>query len=166
METYKKVINERELAKTIDYLDTANSDIIAALKNKEAAYKNKADLMKKLRQLETEIELEEAEAIMKIQGESSRSQYVIINGEKFPLTNDTTREAYMKSASKELRRELGKIKADLAKIDIELEKANDYKFEIKEVADNIRAKAGLQASLLEYLSNTCLIDDLGTGNKG
>lgn len=149
---YTRLIKEEELAKTIKALELANADILTALKGKDETYQNKADLMKRARELETEIDLEEAEAIMKIKGESSRSQYVMIDGEKYPLTNDTARGAYMKSASRKQREELGKVQAELTRIEVGLDKANEQKYAVKELADNIRAKAGLLSNLLQYLS--------------
>lgn len=147
------IINNNQLQLTVNQLDAGTSDILEAGEKKEEEYKNKADLLKEIRQLQTEIELAEAEAIMEIRGESSRSQYIIKDGEKVAMTNDTARDAYMATKSAKYRRKLAEKEAELARIDAKIREVNDKKGIITEGNEGVRAKAGLQAALLKYLSN-------------
>jgi len=147
------VVSDSELQLTVNHLDGGISDIIEVGSKKEELYSNKADLLKEIRQLETEIELAEAEAIMEIRGESSRSQYIMREGEKVAIGNDTAREALMKNKSAKYRKKLAEKEAELARIDQQLSEVNDEKSTVKESNESIRAKARLQAALLNYLAN-------------
>jgi len=147
------VVSDSELQLTVNHLDGGISDIIEAGAKKEELYNNKADLLKEIRELETEIELAEAEAIMEIRGESSRSQYIMRDGEKVAIGNDTAREALMKNNSAKYRKKLAAKEAELARIDQKLSEVNDEKGTVKESNESIRAKARLQAALLNYLAN-------------
>lgn len=148
-----RVLDPAEIQATIKQLDAGCSDVIHAGDEKEKLYQEKAELVKRKTQLETDIKLVEAQAIMDIRGDSSRNQYIINDdGEKVAMTNDTMRDAYRRNKSKDQRAELAEVEAKIAKIDQQLADAVDKKDTVKEVNENIRAKAALQAALLEYLS--------------
>lgn len=147
---YLKILSPEALVDSINQLNAATQDIIEKGAAKEKAYSNKGELLKQKRQLETRIELEEAEAIMEIRGEA-RSQYVMIGGEKVALTNDTARDAYRRTASKAARQELADVEADIAKLEVDNFKATDAWYTAKEASDKVQAKAQLQAVLLNFL---------------
>jgi len=144
------ILSPQRIEDTIAQLDSAVSEVLAAGENLDAAYQNRAELLKKRTQLETEIKLVEADAIMQIRGEA-RSQYVMLGNEKVALTNDTTRDAYRRMASKTQREELAVIEAEIAAIEAKIEQAKEKRNTVKEANDSIRAKANVQAALLNYL---------------
>lgn len=146
------VIAANKIADTIAELNAGIDDILKVGQAKEAAYANKKELIKQKLELDTEIKLAESDAIMEIRGEA-RSQYVMIEGEKVMLGNDQARDAYRRMASKDLRRQLAQIEGQIAAIDVDIAKANDNWYSSKDANDNIRAKARVQSSLLEFLSN-------------
>lgn len=144
------VLSAQKLEDTIAQLDTAVADVLAAGEELDAAYKNKGELLRSKGQLETEVKLEEAQAIMEIRGEA-RSQYAMVGDEKVLLTNDTARDAYRRMASKAQRLELARVEAELAQLDAGIEQAKEKRNTVKEANDSIRAKGNIQAALLNYL---------------
>ena len=145
------VLSAQRLEDTIAQLDSAVSEVLSAGEGLDAAYKNKGELLRRKAQLETEVKLEEAQAIMEIRGEA-RSQYVMVGSEKVLLTNDTARDAYRRMASKVQREQLAEVEADLAKLDAEIEQAKEKRNTVKEANDSIRAKGNIQAALLNFLA--------------
>lgn len=148
---FLQVLNPNEIAATVDQLDAAVQAVVEKGEAKEATYGEKPQLMKRRTQLETDVKLTEANALMQVQGEG-RNQYVVIDGVKSYLGNDQARDAYRRMMSKESREELARINAEINAVDIELQKATDSWYTAKEAADSIRAKANLQAALLNFLA--------------
>lgn len=144
------ILGVDKLHATINQLDSATAEILTAGQANELAYGNKSDLIKQSRQLETEIKLAESEAIMQIEG-SGKDAYVVIAGRKTALTNDQSRDAYRRMASKTQREELAQVEGAMAKIDVEIAKAKEKYFATQESSQNIRAKAHVQAALLNFL---------------
>jgi len=145
------VLSPPTIQDTLLQLESAVSDVLAAGVELDEAYGERAALGKKRVQLETEIKLTEAEAIMKIKGEA-RSQYVEIGSEKVALTNDTVRDAYRRMSSKPQREELATVNAGLYFIDVNIERAKEKRNTAKEANDSIRARANIQAALLNFLA--------------
>ncbi|MCY8609932.1 hypothetical protein G3M81_12540 [Bacillus paralicheniformis] len=150
-EGYDSVASPENVDFVVRTIDAAIEDVVEAGKKINAAYGDRASLMRRKAQIETEIQLKEAEAIMSIRGEG-RNQYVEVNGEKVALTNDTLRDAYRRTASKVERQELAGITAQLAKIEVELMAAKDDYATAKETADLLKARAHVQGNLLKFLS--------------
>jgi hypothetical protein len=148
---YMHLLSPASLAETLDSLDRAIGAEAAACDAKEASYGGKGDLLRQKNQLETSVKLTEAEAMSKVQGEG-KSQYVNMGGEKLYLTNDQARDAYRRMASKTDREELGRINAELGRIEVDQFKATDAWYGAKAVADSIGKKADLQAALLNFLA--------------
>lgn len=148
---YVPILAPDLLAKTMEQLDAVGYTIEEAGSKKEAIYANKPDLVKRKRDLEGQIKALEAEAIMQIQGEG-KSQYVEIAGTKVPLTNDTTRDAYRRTYTKAQREELAQVEGDIYRIEAELLPANDNWQKAVESAAIVKAKAGLQGALLNFLA--------------
>lgn len=149
---FLQVLNPNEIAATIDQLDAAVQAVVEKGEAKEAAYQEKPQLLRRRTQLETDVKITEAGALMKVQG-SGRDQYVVISGEKTYLGNDQARDAYRRMSSKEQREELARINGEVAALDADLQKATDSWYTAKEAADSIRAKANLQAALLSFLAH-------------
>lgn len=146
--TATPLVDEDKLQATIYQLDTGVADILEAGTLVEATYQNKAELLKQSRQLDTEIQLEEAHAIMSITGTGKDAYAILDNGTKVAITNDTARDAFRRMASKDYRNKQSAIDADVVKIDIELAKAKDAYSAKLEALQCIRAKANLQANIL------------------
>lgn len=146
------VIAPDRLADTVTQLDAAASDIIEKAKGREAVYGDKLSLLKRKTELETEIELKEAGAIMEIRGEA-RSQYAMVGGEKVTLSNEEARKAYAKMAAKEERKKLAEVEAELRQLEVQAFWAKDeYEAAVK-AGDQVQAKAHVQAGLLNLLGN-------------
>ena len=148
--TATPLVDDDKLQATVYQLDTGVSEILAAGEVVESTYQNKADLLKSARQLETEIQLAEAGAIMEIQG-TGKDAFAVVGGKKVAITNDTARDAFRRMASKEYRERQAAIEADISKIDIELARAKDTYGTKLEALACIRAKANLQANILANL---------------
>lgn len=151
MNQYLSLVSPESLKLTLDQLDFVINDIETKGKAKEEAYGEKGRLLKRKTQLDTDIKLVEAEAIMNIQGEG-RNQFVIIDDHQVALTNDTTRDAYRRKSSKTERLELANVESELAQLDAEIAQKNDAWYTAKETSENVRAKSNLQASLLNFLA--------------
>lgn len=149
--TYSGILNINKLEDTIAGLEAGIADSLAAGKLIEAAYLEKASLYKKKLQLETEIKLAEADAIMEIRGDG-KNQYAMVNGEQIPMPNETARDAYRRSVSGKYRRQLSEIDGDIASIDINIARAREKSGALKEANESLRARAHVQAALLNYLA--------------
>lgn len=148
---FTKILSDEELQATALQLDATVTELMEIGKEREGIYGDRAVLMKRARELQTEIQLAESEAIMQIQG-SGKDAFGIVNGQKVYLTNDTARDAYRRNASKAQRIELAEIEGKIAEIEANLAKLNDT-FNAKiEARRSIQAKANLQAAYLQYLS--------------
>ncbi|MCR9040904.1 hypothetical protein QRX25_10645 [Bacillus sp. L381] len=150
-EGYDSVIAPDNVQFVAQTIDAAIEDIVEAGQKVDAAYGERASLLKQKTTLETAVQLKEAEAIMQIQGEG-RSQYVIWNGEKIALTNDTLRDSYRRSAAESEHRQLADVKAQLAEIEVNIMAAKDAYATAKEAADLLKAKAHVQGNLLKFLA--------------
>ncbi|XJZ25985.1 hypothetical protein ACF5W4_11285 [Bacillota bacterium Lsc_1132] len=147
---FAPVIAPEKLADTVAQLDASVSDIIEKAQGREKAYGEKLSLLKRKRELETAIELKESEAIMNIRGES-RSQYVMVNGEKISLTNEESRKAYARMAAQEERKQMAEVESELLQLEQKSFWAKDeYEAAVK-AGDQVQAKAYVQAGLLNLL---------------
>lgn len=145
------VLSPEKIQDTLLQLDSAVSDVLKAGEELDEAYGERAELGKRRVQLETDVKLTEAEAIMLIEGEA-RSQYVVVGDKKVALNNDTARDAYRRMAAKPQREELAKINAELHSIEVNIEQAKEKRNTAKEANDSVRARANIQAALLNFLA--------------
>lgn len=150
------VVTDEQLINTISQLDAAVSDILEAGKRNEETYQEKAELVRRARQLETSIQLTEAEAICTIVG-SGKDAYGIYTYEdgssvKVSCSNDTQRDAFRRMFSADDRRELAKVEAEIKAIEVAQFKAKDDYDAKKEALSCIRVKAQLQAAALNFLA--------------
>ena len=150
------VVTDSQIINTISQLDAAVSDILEAGRKNEETYQNKADLARRARQLETSIQITEAEAINTICGTGKDAYGVITypNGTstKVSLNNDTQRDAFRRHFSAAERKELASVEADIKAIEVAQFKAREDLEAKKEALSCIRAKAELQAAALTYLA--------------
>lgn len=148
---FTNFLSEEELKATCLQLDAAVAEVIEIGTEREGYYGDRAALMKRARELQTEIQLAESDAIMQIQG-TGKDAFGIVDGRPVYLTNDTARDAYRRNASKAQRIELAEVEGKLAEIESRIMKINDT-FNAKiEARRSIQAKANLQAAYLQYLS--------------
>lgn len=151
-QNYLPIIEGNKLYDTVAQLDASAQDIIDKAKGREEVYGERLSLIRRKRELETAIELSEAEAIMAIRGEA-RSQYVMVGDERVALSNEESRKAYARVSSKEHREQLAKVEAELFQLEQKAFWAKDsYEAAIK-AGDQVQAKANLQAGLLHMLGN-------------
>ena len=148
---YLGIISPEKLADTVLQLDTTVSDVIETGAAKEAAYGNKRELMRQRSTMETAVKLKEAEAIMQIRG-AGKEAYVEIDGQRTFLTNDTARDAFRRMASGAEREELARVNGELEALSVDTAQANDAWYKVTEAAGAIKAKAAVQAALLNFLS--------------
>jgi len=148
---YDSIVTADKIAFTIQATDAAVSDVVSAGQAVDKAYGERASLLKQKTQLDTAVQLTEANAIMQIRGEA-RSQYVMVEGEKVGLNNEEARKAYAKMASANERRQLAEIEAQLNEIEIKIMQAKDNYATAKEGADLVKAKAHVQGNLLNFLA--------------
>lgn len=150
------VVTDAQLLNTIAQLDAAVSDILEAGKRQEETYQNKADLVRKARQLETEIQITETDAINTICGSGKDAYGFIYNSDgtsvKVSLANDTQRDAFRRHYSYNSRKELASVEAEIRAIEVAQVKAKEDYDAKKEALSCIRAKAQLQAAALTYLA--------------
>lgn len=150
------VVTDNQIINTISQLDAAVSDILEAGRKNEETYQNKADLARRARQLETSIQITEAEAINTIIGTGKDAYGVITYSDgtstKVSLNNDTQRDAFRRHFSAAERKELASVEADIKAIEVAQFKAREGLEAKKEALSCIRAKAELQAAALTYLA--------------
>lgn len=150
------VVTDEQIINTVSQLDAAVADLLEAGRKQEETYQNKADLVKKARQLETEIQLVETDAVINIVG-TGKDAYGMVtdskgNAVKMPLNNDTQRDAYRRHFSADLRREQARVEAEIKAIEVAQFKAREDYDAKKQAVECIRAKASLQAAALTYLA--------------
>lgn len=144
---YHSLVSPDKLAEDLQLYHNALLDISAAGKAVEETYKNKSSIVKQLTQINTSIELTEAEAFMQLEGNK-----VEVDGKIVTLSNDKMRDMYRKYTSRAERKRLAELEADLKEIEIETFKAKDRWEEAKLSAEMIKSRAYVQANLLHFLS--------------
>lgn len=115
------VVTDEQLLNTISQLDAAVTDILEAGRKNEETYQNKVELARRARQLETSIQITEAEAINTICG-TGKDAYGIIpypdgTHVRVAVTNDTQRDAFRRHFSADERKELASVEADIKAIE-------------------------------------------------
>lgn len=121
------VVTDEQLINTISQLDAVVTDILEAGRKNEETYQNKVELARRARQLETSIQITEAEAINTICG-TGKDAYGIIpypdgTHVRVAVTNDTQRDAFRRHFSAAERKELASVEADIKAIEVSQFKA-------------------------------------------
>ncbi len=148
---FTAIISPQALEQTIDQLELTGAELVQKGQAKEAASTGKGDLLKKKRTLETAIKLTEAEAIMKIEG-SGKDAFVTVNGQRQNVGTEQMKDAYRRNISGSLRRELAEVESDIMAMEAGALQASDGWYTVKEASENVRAKAAVQAALLNFLT--------------
>lgn len=148
---YIPVLSPQALEATLKELAFVGENLQAAVQHRMAVDGNKAELIEQKTQLETAVKLTEAEAFMNAAGEG-KEQYGLIGDKKILLNNEANRDAYRRSYSAKERKHLAEICGELNAIDVDLARANDTLQATAARANSIKAKAHLQAALLNFLA--------------
>lgn len=149
---YFKILGPEGLDYTFSALDSAVTSQLEAGAKREAAHRDRSDLVRRRAQLETSIKLTEAEAIMNIVG-TGKDAYVMIGDKMTYMPNDTARDAYRRTVSKADREELAQVNGEIAAIEADIVRAKDTWDTAKEASDTLRARANAQAALLNFLAS-------------
>lgn len=148
---YIPVLHPDKLMGTLNQLENALEFVHEAGAEREAAYQNKAEFMRQKTIGEANLKIAEAEAFMAAEGEG-KDQHGFVNGKKIMLNNDANRDAYRRAFTANELRELSNICANIQALDVDYSRANDVWSAAVEAAHIVRAKAGLQAALLNFLA--------------
>lgn len=144
---YHELITPEKLVEDLQLVNSALQDVANAGQAVDDAYANRSELVKRITQLETNIELDEAEAFMMLDGNKA-----VIDGKTTTLSNDKLRDAYRKYVTRDLRTELADLEADLKAIEIDIFKAKERQDEARQSASILKARLHVQANLLKFLS--------------
>lgn len=146
---YLGVLAPIQLQDTVRQLDATVDDILAHGKAREQAYGNKGELLKRKRDIEGRIQIEEATAFMGISADGKTAAW---NGITYPLNNEANRDAFRRTVSAEARKLLAEVEGDLAQIEVAQMQARDGWETALQAAESVRAKAFVQAQLLNQLA--------------
>jgi len=149
---YFKILGPEGLDYTFSALDSAVTSQLEAGNKREAAHRDRSDLVRRRAQLETSIKLTEAEAIMGIVG-TGKDAYVLIGDKMTYMPNDTARDAYRRTMSMVDRQELAKVNGEIYSIEADIVRAKDAWDTAKELSDTLRARGNAQAALLNFLAS-------------
>jgi hypothetical protein len=145
------VIQPDALSRTIEQIDAVAAEVVAKGQAREESYQDKAERMKTLTMLETDIKLTEWQAMEQVEG-TGKDQYVLVGDKKMFLSNETAREAYQGMASASARRSKANVAAEIAALDVNYRKADDAYKAAVDAQGLVVAKAHVQAALLNFLS--------------
>jgi hypothetical protein len=135
----------QSIVSLIAALDTTVGDLLVAGQKVAEAYSSKAELSKRFREIENEIKITEATALMETDGKTA-----VVNGKTVALNNGEQRDAYRRLSTKDLRNERAVIEGDIARIDVLIQKANTEYNTIRDAGAKIEAKANIYAGLLHW----------------
>jgi len=144
---YHELVTPEKISEGLYFVDQAVGDLLTSGKTVQEAYANRAEIVKQITQLETSIELDEAEAFMMADGNK-----VQIDGKTVTLSNDKMRDAYRKYVTRQPRTKLAELESELKRIEIEIAKAKDNQDTAKQSADILKARIYVTANLLKFLS--------------
>lgn len=144
---YERLIQPKEIELVKSTIDDAILDLAAAGREVDESYSDKGDLLKKISQLRTAIQIKEAEAIMTLGGEQA-----VIDGKTARVKTGAEQDMYRRYMSREERTELSKLEGELQAIDVDIHKARALRDDAKVTSDLVIAKAYVQANLLKILS--------------
>ena len=132
---YERLLSPEALAKTVATLDSLTCDILDI----EDVGREIGALLKRKNELETQIKIEESDAIMHSQEFSG-------------LKNDAQRNAFRRSHTSGLRTELARVMGDIASLNIDIEREYKDRDSLVAAATAEGRKAALQEALLNFLT--------------
>lgn len=147
------VISTNKLNESIAEIGAAIDSVLAAGNKKESIFAEKGPKLKRKFELEASIELTEAEAMMQIRDEG-KSAHALFAGEKVYLTNEESRKAYKKAASKQQRQDLAVIEGELQVLELEIILAQDEFEKARIAASLVERRAFVQGNLLAFLAGS------------
>ncbi len=140
------VIYPDQILETSDNLLVSANDL---MEMPTEHYSRKAEIVKRVKQLEVEITLKEAEAFMQaVDGQ------VTIDGKAVKLSNAEMRDAYRRQYSADLRKQRGELEAELAEIDTLIAENKEKRENIVMAAECNMKRAWLQSALLGFLGRS------------
>lgn len=146
---YDSIITPDKIQFVNNLVDTTLEDVTALEAQVEAAYGERASLVKRIKQLDGDIKLTEATAFMNMVGDN----LAVIDGRNVKLNNGEMRDMYRRYVSKDLRSERTAKEADLAQIESKLALLKDKWDMTKTSANLVEARSWAQGNLLKFLSS-------------
>lgn len=134
-----------QIAETVDDLLVAANGLVEC---SDENYQRKGEIMSRLKMLETEILLKDAEALMQV-GDGTAC---LDDGRIIKLSNAEMRDAYRRQFSADLRRERATLEGELEKINAQQTENSQRRREFITASECQMRKAGLQTALLNFLA--------------
>lgn len=131
---YADILSVESLTHTMDMLEVGANEIMLVRNEGD----EKPALLKRRRELETEIKLAEASAIME-------------DPSFVTLKNETQRDAFRRVKTTKQRTELAGVEGQLEAIDAKIQQERTDREALKLATESAQKKATLQAALLEFL---------------
>ena len=133
-----------QIAETVDDL-LVSANTLA--EHADETYKRRGEIVKRLKTLDTEILLKEADAFMQV-GDGT----ALVDGKVIKLSNAEMRDAYRRQFSADLRRERAELEGELEELNVLTAENNQKRREFITASECQMRKAGLQTALLTFLA--------------
>lgn len=139
---YQLLYSEQLMTTVDDLLISAN----LLMELTQEHYERKAELVKRLKLIEVEIQLKEAEAFM-----NACDGQAIVDGKTIKLANAEMRDAYRRHYSADLRKQRAEIEAELAELEMLITAGKEQRENATLAAECQMKKANVQTALLNFL---------------
>lgn len=133
-----------QIAETVDDLLVSANTLAEQV---DETYKRRGEIVKRLKTLDTEILLKEADAFMQV-GDGT----ALVDGKVIKLSNAEMRDAYRRQFSADLRRERAELEGELEELNVLTAENNQKRREFITASECQMRKAGLQTALLTFLA--------------
>ena len=133
-----------QIAETVDDLLVSANTLAEQV---DETYKRRGEIVKRLKTLDTEILLKEADAFMQV-GDGT----ALVDGKVIKLSNAEMRDAYRRQFSADLRRERAELEGELEELNVLTTENNQKRREFITASECQMRKAGLQTALLTFLA--------------
>ena len=133
-----------QIAETVDDLLVSANTLAEQV---DETYKRRGEIVKRLKTLDTEILLKEADAFMQV-GDGT----ALVDGKVVKLSNAEMRDAYRRQFSADLRRERAELEGELEELNVLTAENNQKRREVITASECQMRKAGLQTALLTFLA--------------
>ena len=133
-----------QIAETVDDLLVSANTLAEQV---DETYKRRGEIVKRLKTLDTEILLKEADAFMQV-GDGT----ALVDGKVIKLSNAEMRDAYRRQFSADLRRERAELEGELEELNVLTTENNQKRREFITASECQMRKAGLQTALLNFLA--------------
>ena len=133
-----------QIAETVDDLLVSANNLA---EQADETYKRRGEIVKRLKTLDTEILLKEADAFMQV-GDGT----ALVDGKVIKLSNAEMRDAYRRQFSADLRRERAELEGELEELNVLTAENNQKRREFITASECQMQKAGLQTALLTFLA--------------